>query len=109
MRAWGPVVVGVLLFRPPAALAVEYSGQHFRDPFESLTPAKSQAVAVKEALPRLEGVLWNVQPPRAILSGQVVGVGNRVGSAEVIRIEKEGVTIRMKGREYVLSRKGGAK
>ncbi|OGW90507.1 MAG: hypothetical protein A3D28_05445 [Omnitrophica bacterium RIFCSPHIGHO2_02_FULL_63_14] len=104
--------VWLAVFLPAAAAEakeIPYAGSGLRDPFENLDPLPAQekaGPAAKGFTPVLEGVLWNTEPPRAIISGQIVQVGSRVGTAEVIKIEKHGVTLVYNGKETLLSRKG---
>ena len=101
--------LAILLWSETAG-AVDYTGRQYRDPFSSLRPEATQ----KKEQPKVfsaevEGILWNAESPMAILSGKVVRVGSRIGEAEVIRIERDGVTVRVNGEEKLLSRKGSDK
>lgn len=93
--------------------AAPYEGKRYRDPFKSLMPGKVSKEKTGEvaSAPKLllEGLLWNAVPPRAILSGEVVEAGDILQGVEVLRISKEGVTVRQSGVEFFLSRRGGAK
>ena len=42
----------------------------------------------------LEGIMWDAQDPKAIINGNIIGVGDRVGSGEVVDIQQNSVTIR---------------
>lgn len=106
------VIASVLLWAAcGTAEAVTYTGRSLRDPFRG--PAKAQAAKAKETAKtpalQLQGLLWNAVPPKAIVSGKVVEVGDTVAGAEVLRIEREGVALRQAENEIFLSRKGGVK
>ncbi|GEM_PF-5175109 len=88
-----------------AAYAVDYTGGNLNDPFfyegigkegDRLNSAAPQGSMV------LQGVLWNAEPPTAIISGQIVTRGAKIGNAEVIQIHKEGVKMRANGNEFML-------
>ncbi len=103
------LILAILLI-PSAADAVEYTGRQYRDPFSSLRPEAAQKKEQPPAFSaEVEGILWNAESPMAILSGKVVRVGSRIGGAEVIRIERDGVTVRVNGEDRLLSRKGSDK
>ena len=55
-----------------------------RNPF---TVAESPKAAM------LEGIMWDARNPKAIINGQVLGVGDRVGSGEIVDIQPNSVTI----------------
>ena len=119
LRRYGWLALALLLIGASSLRApVEYSGSGLRDPFEEVGGVN---VAASEGEPVvtgrenamapansavLEGLLWNSRSPHAIISGQVVQVGSRVGQAQVVRIDKNGVILSYNGREQLLSRKG---
>ena len=41
----------------------------------------------------LEGIMWDAQDPKAIINGNILGIGDRVGSGEIVDIQKTSVTI----------------
>ncbi len=88
------------------ARAIEYKGRAFRDPFSD---ASSTGSSVKDEIAAmaltLEGLVWNTAKPKAIVSGQIVGVGGKVGKAEVLDIKKEGVKMRYKGQDFYLRKR----
>lgn len=111
-RAGLPVFV--LSFCFTAAYAVDYTGGNFDDPFffeeaqknsapsDKLVSADFRASADLQGSLVLEGVLWNVEPERAIISGKIVTVGAKIGGAEVVEINKAGVRMRTNGNEFLL-------
>lgn len=99
------LVVFVSSFYLMAAYAVDYTGENSEDPFfyektEKKGSAPSGADLQGSML--LTGVLWNVNPPKAIISGKIVTVGDKIGAAEVIEINKDGVRMKADGNEFTL-------
>ena len=82
-----------------------------RDPFQP--PA-----AVSSALPpntlggaerssntaplRLQGIVWGIQPPRAIVNDRILTAGDTVAGGQVVAIDPEGVTVEYQGQRTVL-------
>lgn len=50
----------------------------------------------------LQGIFWNVSNPQAIINRQIVSVGDRIDSAEVEAITKEGVILSLNGQKFNL-------
>lgn len=50
----------------------------------------------------LEGVFWSEDDPMAIIDGEVVGVGGRVGDLVVKRIERNSAVVEVGGRTFTL-------
>ncbi|MBI4341188.1 MAG: general secretion pathway protein GspB [Candidatus Omnitrophica bacterium] len=116
-----PKIMQVEEARPGQAAPIRaYTAQDLRDPFKELlppppaqaaaAPMASQAVPVASAarpaplpLPTLllSGIWWSVQP-RALINGEVYGIGDHVQGATVKRISPEGVTVEFNGREILL-------
>ncbi len=95
----------VFSFYFTAAYAVDYTGGNFNDPFfyeeTGKDSDKLDSVAPQGSM-ILQGVLWNVEPPTAIISGQIVTRGAKIGDAEVIQINQEGVKMLANGNEFML-------
>jgi len=71
-----------------------------RDPFvfgpREGTPGTSSAV--------LMGVLlWDASNPLAIVGDQMVGLGDRVGPWEIVKIEETGIVIQRGGRQETVT------
>ncbi len=83
--------------------AIEYTGQSLRDPFSS---TKMGGSSIKDEIATLsftlEGFVWNTKRPQAIINGQVVEVGSKIENAEILDIQKGGVKMRYKGKEFFL-------
>lgn len=87
--------------------AVEYTGSALRDPFNARSAASQSVTEQKTAAEfKLQGIVWNTPKPRAIVNGSMVKIGSIVDGAEVVRIERDGVTLRSQGREFILGQKG---
>ena len=96
-----------------ASSAPLYTAHHLRDPLQSLLPELpqpqtaqdtsgiSQKAPVSQApLPplKVEGLWWETQQPRAIINGEVYGVGDQVSGATIKAIGRDGVTFEFDGR-----------
>ena len=110
MRIFLPVVSAVVLTaseRP--ALAVEYAGRLFRDPFaDGDAKTVSARPASQDERLSLQGVIWSSGRPQAIVNGKIVKIGDTIQDAEVLDIRKDGVKMRDKDREFSLRFKKGA-
>ena len=95
------------LWAPPAAAEVAYSGSGTRDPFtypppEVVAPAQQpvNVDAIGKSL-QVTGISYSEENPRAIINGKIVAIGDIVGKlGKLTRIERDGVTINMNGKEY---------
>lgn len=87
------------------ALAVEYTGGEFRDPFSSLEGQYPEAATAARGTEGyvLQGILWSATAPQAIVNGEVVKVGEVVGGGEVAAIDRRGVKLILNGEERYLS------
>jgi hypothetical protein len=52
---------------------------------------------------RIQGIFYRPNSPSAIINGQTVVVGDKVGSARVIAIERQSVTIEIAEQRKVLT------
>ena len=97
------VVFLIILWAGNTAMAVEYAGRLFRDPFgENYVSDPGKTEDARDSLPSLQGVVWSSVKPQALISGKIVKVGDRVGDADVLEIRKDGVKMRDKAKEYYL-------
>ena len=83
-----------------------------RDPFQP--PAAATAEPVTAGLRgdsdrngagsplRLQGIVWGVQPPKAIINDRIVTIGESVNGAQVIAIDRDGITVDYQGQRAVL-------
>ena len=52
---------------------------------------------------KLEGVFWDEEDPMAIINGQVVRQGTRIGNARVVRINRDSsLVLEIDGTQYTL-------
>lgn len=96
--------------KKPTPLAAAYTAGELRDPMKSLLPVvvpaassaaqkTSQAVKKPKAPPKappkldIQGLLWGGDAPKAIISGQLYGVGDMVQGVQILGIDRTGVTV----------------
>lgn len=93
------------------AHAVQYVGGVYRDPFTRVTQETQEEAEARRQLEGIEsltldGIAYGPKGSQAILSGQMVEVGEQVNGAKVLKITKNSVTIQYQGKEIVLKEKG---
>lgn len=97
--------------------SVEYNAEGLRDPFDVLIakpiiPESSQSkenTDIQEGTPPLltvQGIIWGGMFPQAIINNKVVKVGDTVQEAQIISIEKDGITVLFKDKQFYLSSPG---
>lgn len=98
---------------------VNYSSAQLRDPFVSVIkkeakPEKSNLENTE--LPKIdpdkfkvEGLIWGSKFTQAIINGVVLREGDLIDGAEVIKIEKDGVTLDYSGQVIDLPAPGRSK
>jgi hypothetical protein len=52
----------------------------------------------------IQGIVWNTDRPQAIVSGQVIKVGDIIEGLEVLNIAKEGITVDFNGRRILIKK-----
>lgn len=94
---------------------VEYQSSNLRDPFKgylikeepkpSLLPAQVDLVMPKFDLSKLsvQGIIWGVKAPQAIINNKVLTVGDLIEGAEILSIEKKGITLSFSGAKFDLT------
>jgi type II secretory pathway component PulC len=98
----------------PQRAKVEYNSGSLRDPFQNPQEKDiaAKAAAKKEkkekaVLPApslaIQGIVFGGSFPQAIVESKVVKVGDTVKDAQIIKIEKDGITILYSGVEYKIS------
>ncbi|MDD3275072.1 MAG: hypothetical protein PHQ84_04355 [Candidatus Omnitrophica bacterium] len=96
---------------------MEYNSGKMRDPFRTYLIKDEPEVKPQETgLPvkpdfdisklQLQGVVWGVKNPQAIINGKVVSVGDLIEGAEIVSIDKKGVTLSINGGIMDLSSPG---
>jgi len=78
-------------------VAVDADG--LRDPF-TFGPREDMPAATAVIL---MGVLWDSPQPLAIVGGETVGVGDRVGDWEVVKIQETGIVIQRGDRRETVA------
>ena len=84
----------------------------FRDPFQSWLPKKvkkpeetfekeEEPVSSEELRLEVEGMVWDTPHPQAIINGKIYNIGDKIQGGEIIDIDKRGVSILYKGRNFV--------
>lgn len=53
----------------------------------------------------VEGIIWGSYKPKAIINNQIYNIGDKLGEAEIKKIDKEGVTLFFENKEYVINTK----
>ncbi len=92
----------------PARIDLEYrkDAPWGRDPFRTPTAATSpeprRSGAEKLALV-LAGIVFSNNQPMALINNQMVRVGDRIGTAIVVEIDKGSVTLEDQGRRFKLT------
>lgn len=109
---------------------IEYSSGDLRDPFSDLfqlavekekKEKEEQDIQVplvgsadpEKSMPSLEkfkvqGVIWGGKFPQAIINNKILGTGDLIDGAEIVSIEKKGITLSFSGRLANLPTPGNA-
>lgn len=106
-----------LITRP----VVEYKSSQLRDPFmtylikEEPLPAATlpETATTTVAGPgldvsrfRVQGIIWGAKVPQAIINNKVLTIGDLIDGAEILSIEKKGITVSFNGAVYSLNSPG---
>lgn len=102
-----------LMVRP----VVEYKSSKLRDPFrtylikEEPKPVPQENVDLTK--PQLDlnklqvqGIIWGGNIPQAIINNNVLTIGNLIEGAEILSIEKKGITLSFNGAIFDLAAPG---
>ncbi len=93
------------------AEVVQYTGKTYRDPFFDTTENKpvEESAAMQQSINAMnvQGILYAMDNPVAIIDGKIYRVGSRLGAGQVIRIEKEGVTVSQSGKQFTIKQSRG--
>ncbi len=96
------------------ALELKYTASDLRDPFKEYLPRIAEIKELEQkgregeldktekTLPSfsVQGIIWGTKLPQAIVDGQVVEVGDKIEEAEIIKINKEGITFLYQDEQY---------
>lgn len=50
------------------------------------------------------GLVWGGDEPKAIINGEIYGIGDTINDAQIIEITKEGIKVSYQGTEHLLKR-----
>ena len=96
---------------------VEYNSGKLRDPFRSYLIKEEPEEVLPEntdlAKPQLDldklkvqGIIWGVKAPQAIINDKVLTIGDLIEGAEILSIEKKGITLSFNGAIFDLTAPG---
>jgi hypothetical protein len=102
--------IGGIITRP----VMEYKSSKLRDPFKMYIikeepkelPQKDKDLIKPELDPdklKVQGIIWGVKTPQAIINDKVLTVGDLVEGAEILNIDKKGVTLSFNGAIFDLT------
>jgi hypothetical protein len=99
-----------LIVRP----AMEYKSDDLRDPFKTYIIKEQPEVVILDhkELPKqpefdldklkVQGIIWGVKTPQAIINGRVLTIGDSIEGAQIVNIEKKGITLSFDGAMFDL-------
>ena len=104
-----------------ASPKTEEGAADLKDPFISFLPSKQKEVtpeiSTQEQGPQageeekfdysslnVTGLVWGTEKPKAIINGEVVGIGDVINEAEILNISDEGILFKYKDKEYLRKR-----
>jgi len=85
---------------------VNYTASNLRDPFKGPQDDKEEKEEGPAKLPelKLQGIVWGTDNPQAIINNIVVKKGDAIaGGVRILEINKDGVVVFFKNRNYNLS------
>lgn len=83
----------------------EKEGQYIEAPQEN-TDLQRPILSLKKF--KVQGVIWGGKLPQAIINNKILGVGDSIDGAEIVSIEKKGITLNFAGRMANLATPGNA-
>jgi len=119
------ILVFIFIFKPnkvalseglslvPLRPNVEYKSEELKDPFEPPEEEKKpEAEPEKQIMPevkpaptpvlKIEGLVWGGRLPQAIINQKVVKIGDIIEGAQIVDINREGVTLTFNNSQYNL-------
>lgn len=89
--------------------AVEYKSGQLRDPFQSVITSDEKKVTAEKKVDlmqpgvdlgklKVQGIIWGGRIPQAIINDQVLTIGDTIEGAEILSIDKKGITLRSAGK-----------
>jgi len=93
---------------------MEYKSDNLRDPFKSyliketvkeLPSKSSDSIKPKLDLDKIkvQGIIWGVKTPQAIINDKVLTIGDSIEDAEIVKIEQNGIIVNFNGEMFVLA------
>ncbi len=89
--------------KPPAATTPEASGASTASATNGTNTASADVQALKPALPKLQGIVFNPRRPSAVINGKTLFVGDRVAGFRVMAIGRDTATLVGPGQTNVLT------
>ena len=93
---------------------IEYSVENQKDPFKNYiteeAPIEIGGNTEENILPpplTIQGLIWGVNIPCAIINNKVVRQGDSIDEAKIIEIRREGVDLLYKGKKFYLPSPAG--
>jgi hypothetical protein len=53
---------------------------------------------------KVSGEVWGIPKARAIINGKIMGVGDEIEEAKILKIDQKGILMLFDGQEYLLAR-----
>ena len=72
-----------------------------RDPFSKRSALLGGGEFISDF--KLEGILWDESQPTAIINGEILKEGDKIGSAKIVQIQKDSVIINDGSKDYRLN------
>jgi hypothetical protein len=93
---------------------MEYKSGRFRDPFKTYLIKEEPKPVLEESVevPKpqfdfskisIQGIVWGVDHPQAIINDRVFTVGDTIEGAQILSIDKKGITLNFYGEILDLS------
>ena len=91
-------------------------GDEGRSPFKDWFPIIIKEEPIEEVIVKpekvfdvsgysLQGIVWGSYKPKAVINNKIYSIGDILDEAEIIKIDKEGVVLKLEDKEYVIARK----
>lgn len=115
-----PFFLKILALGVEGQTVVEYTAGNLRDPLdpsknplmkaaiEKYQAQKGEKPAEEVTLPPLsiQGIIWDVATPQAIIDDKVLKIGDTVKEAKVVDIKKEGVVLLFQDKKFFVKPDG---
>lgn len=105
-----PVADTVVIERPD----MEYKSSKFRDPFKTYLIKEEPKIVVQDDLPvtkpqfdtskiTIQGIVWGGARSQAIINNRVCTIGDTIEGAQILSIDKKGITLNYGGEIVSIS------